>query len=381
MSTSRNQVRRTSVDNSPPVDLLPGELAVEMGTPTRLWVGVPASADPAKKKLLADPKHGHVIADVTNLRSELDAIIASGGFRPHSHNTVDVLGLDNALAQKAPLVHTHAISDTTGLQTALDAKAPTAHAHAIADTTGLQTALDAKAPTAHAHAIADTTGLQVALDAKAPAVHTHPTANITGLGALATLNQVSAAQIANAAVTGPKIAFGGDTVGDLAYYDGAKWARLPAGTNGQFLQTKGNAAFPVWTAIPPSGEVFLGVYTDTAAVVAVPLTGGPFSYLKIMGSATISIASFRSLSLSLGSGGALSRAYVLASGNTNITIPFQVYITNVGLAAADKDVHVLSNPNLTSSKETTVRGVLDKLEFVSSNTTSFTFDAVVLGVR
>ena len=33
---------------------MPGELAVEMDTPTRLWVGVPVAQDATGKKLLVD---------------------------------------------------------------------------------------------------------------------------------------------------------------------------------------------------------------------------------------------------------------------------------------------------------------------------------------
>jgi hypothetical protein len=49
------QVLRTPTPNTPPVGLLEGELAVEMATPTRLWVGVPVGVDPSGMKLLASP--------------------------------------------------------------------------------------------------------------------------------------------------------------------------------------------------------------------------------------------------------------------------------------------------------------------------------------
>jgi hypothetical protein len=43
----------------------------------------------------------------------------------------------------------------------------------------------------------------------------------------------------------------GQTQGDLVYFDGAGWTRLPAGTPGQLLQTEGNAANPQWTTPAP----------------------------------------------------------------------------------------------------------------------------------
>lgn len=47
---------RTSTPNNPPLagSLLPGQLSVEMNTPTRLWVGVPVADDPTMQKLLYD---------------------------------------------------------------------------------------------------------------------------------------------------------------------------------------------------------------------------------------------------------------------------------------------------------------------------------------
>jgi len=47
-------IKRTSTPNSPPAVLDPGELALEMADPTRLWVGVPPALDIAGKKLLFD---------------------------------------------------------------------------------------------------------------------------------------------------------------------------------------------------------------------------------------------------------------------------------------------------------------------------------------
>ena len=47
--------------------------------------------------------------------------------------------------------------------------------------------------------------------------------------------------------------------GDMVYFDGAAFARLPAGTSGQFLQTSGSGGAPVWAAVPqPVKEVFFG---------------------------------------------------------------------------------------------------------------------------
>lgn len=48
------QIHRTSSANNPPTGLQPGELSVELGTPTRLWVGVSALENANQRKLLID---------------------------------------------------------------------------------------------------------------------------------------------------------------------------------------------------------------------------------------------------------------------------------------------------------------------------------------
>ncbi len=49
-------IKRTATPNNPPADgsLQPGELALEMADPTRLWVGVTTALDPTGRKLLLD---------------------------------------------------------------------------------------------------------------------------------------------------------------------------------------------------------------------------------------------------------------------------------------------------------------------------------------
>ena len=61
--------------------------------------------------------------------------------------------------------------------------------------------------------------------------------------------------IANNAVTGAKIALGSDTQGDVMYYNGTDWARLGAGTVGQYLATGGAGANPSWGTPAGSGDI------------------------------------------------------------------------------------------------------------------------------
>jgi hypothetical protein len=71
-------------------------------------------------------------------------------------------------------------------------------------------------------------------------------------GSLATTianNAVTTAKIADNSVNGAKIALGSDAQGDVMYYNGTDWARLSAGTSGQFLQTQGGGANPAWATV------------------------------------------------------------------------------------------------------------------------------------
>lgn len=60
---------------------------------------------------------------------------------------------------------------------------------------------------------------------------------------------INTARLAAGAVTGPKIAMGSDAQGDVLYHNGTNYARLGAGTDGQFLKTQGAAANPVWADV------------------------------------------------------------------------------------------------------------------------------------
>lgn len=87
--------------------------------------------------------------------------------------------------------------------------------------------------------------------------------NFPTLGALASLNTVGTSQITDNSVTGAKIAMGSDAQGDILYYNGTDYARLAAGTSGQFLKTNGAGANPAWAAAD-AGMVFLGTITTTS---------------------------------------------------------------------------------------------------------------------
>lgn len=86
--------------------------------------------------------------------------------------------------------------------------------------------------------------------------------NAAATGALASLNSVGTSQIDNNSVTGAKIAMGSDAQGDILYYNGTDYARLAAGTSGQFLKTQGSGANPVWASA--AGMTLLGTLTTSS---------------------------------------------------------------------------------------------------------------------
>lgn len=57
---------------------------------------------------------------------------------------------------------------------------------------------------------------------------------------------VTADKLASNSVDGTKLAVGSDAQGDLLYYNGTDYVRLPAGTSGQALKTQGAGANPTW---------------------------------------------------------------------------------------------------------------------------------------
>jgi len=59
----------------------------------------------------------------------------------------------------------------------------------------------------------------------------------------------------------------GITQGDVVYYNGTDWARLAAGTSGQFLKTNGSGANPVWDDVDLGTAAALDVGTSANNIV------------------------------------------------------------------------------------------------------------------
>ncbi|MBI1909436.1 MAG: hypothetical protein HYS22_04635 [Deltaproteobacteria bacterium] len=87
----------------------------------------------------------------------------------------------------------------------------------------------------------------------------------------------SSPTVADNSIDGTDIALGSDAQGDVLYYDGTNWARLGAGTSGQFLKTNGAGANPGWATVSGTGTV-------TSVDSGGGLTGG-----AITGSGTLAV--------------------------------------------------------------------------------------------
>jgi len=98
-----------------------------------------------------------------------------------------------------------------------------------------------------------------------------------GTGAVTTTGildaTVATGDIANNAIDGTKLGIG-SAQGDVLYYDGTDWARLGAGTSGQFLKTNGASANPAWDAAVDQSTIV--TFTRSTSGTEVAYTGMGF---------------------------------------------------------------------------------------------------------
>ena len=227
----------------------------------------------------------------------------------HTHVTTEIVGLDTALATKAPLAspaltgnptaptqsagnNSTRIATTAFVTTAVAGKADTSHTHTTAQVTGLETALAAKAPlaspaltgtptaptaasTVNNTQIATTAFVQTVAATKAATSHTHTTAQVTGLDtALA-----AKAPLASPSLTGipvaPTATAGTNTtqLATTAFVTAAVAAKANTSHTHTLSQitdaaTKANLASPAFTGTPTAPTAASTVNSTQIATTA-----------------------------------------------------------------------------------------------------------------
>ena len=78
------------------------------------------------------------------------------------------------------------------------------------------------------------------------------------------------------------LAFTSQAQGDILYRDSSAWARLPAGTSGQFLKTQGAGANPTWGTVPSADIVLLATTTASGSSVDFTLQNATYSSYKFV---------------------------------------------------------------------------------------------------
>jgi hypothetical protein len=80
-----------------------------------------------------------------------------------------------------------------------------------------------------------------------------------------------------------EIGFTGQAQGDVAYFNGTNWVRLPPGTSGQLLQTNGAAANPSWVTSTAPAESAFTDWSGSASPVGFSATAFVEVYYKKIG--------------------------------------------------------------------------------------------------
>ena len=201
--------------------------------------------------------------------------------------------------------------------------------------------------------------------------------------------------IGNNKVNGAMLALGSDTRGDVMFYNGTDWARLPVGTSGQFLKTQGSGADPLWatdnnTTYDASGTLLnlasttfslkegtltsgklctfdtaLGLVctTDSASVGHAPLTfAGTLDYLTLSGQEitldNINLTTDVTGNLPTGNGGTglsttPTSGEILIGNGTGFTLTTITPSTGISINTATAGHITLSNTGVTSLIATT----------------------------
>ena len=90
------------------------------------------------------------------------------------------------------------------------------------------------------------------------------------IGAASTVLRTDGTDPSWGKVAGAHIAMGSDAQGDILYYNGTAYARLAAGTSGQYLKTQGSGANPTWANLGTLGTAVALSGSSTTTFSSLP---------------------------------------------------------------------------------------------------------------
>lgn len=208
--------------------------------PSAANVGADASGTAAG--LMSTHETTHPAPTTRDSRNEV-----AGATATHAALTTGVHGVGEGTIAKTADIPTAYSSNPEALGAA-SAGVSTAWAKGdhVHPTTGLK--LSGDAPTAHAasHITGQADAIQSATAAQNGLMTATQASKLDGIEASADVTDAT-----NVAAAGALMAPATPAQGDVLYYNGSAWVRLPAGDAGKFLKTQGAAANPIWDT--PSG--------------------------------------------------------------------------------------------------------------------------------
>ncbi|MFA5777730.1 MAG: hypothetical protein WC906_04790, partial [Parcubacteria group bacterium] len=194
--------------------------------------------------------------------------------------------------------------------------------------------------------------------------------------------------IADNSVDGTDIALGSDAQGDVMYYNGTDWARLPAGTSGYYLQTQGTGANPKWATATAgtsdwsqvAGSPNITYLTDTTSdfIVGAATSAAPFFFDTSEASLTLGVEG-ASGSLALVSDQATNYTATLnpntaMTSNASFYLPadepagtYLLTMTTGGVMGYDSNTYITGNQTITLSGDVTGSGTTSITTTIADN--------------